>query len=92
MVNPNTMLSRASSKLLTSAKNRVTGGSRVNPSIGRGKNSRISRMVMSTNRDSEIYYNIDEGIDEESANTASHRCSMVKRYNLPTFFTPDKSH
>lgn len=50
-------------------------------------------MVMSTNRDSEIYYNIDDGsMDEEIGNSASHRCSMVKRYNMPTFFTPDKSH
>ena len=70
------------------------GGSRINPSMGRGKNSRISRMLAaSTNRDSDLLYNIDEGsMDEETANSASHRCSMVKRYNMPTFFTPDKSH
>ena len=39
-----------------------------------------------------MYYYVDEGsMEEESEVQASHRCSMVKRYNMPTFFTPDKS-
>ena len=29
-------------------------------------------------------------MDEETDFLSSHRCSMVKRYNMPTFFTPDK--
>lgn len=48
--------------------------------------------MVGTARDSELYYYVDEGsLDEESESNASHRCSMVKRYNMPTFFTPDKS-
>jgi hypothetical protein len=36
-------------------------------------------------------YNVDDGsMDEETDFLSSHRCSMVKRYNMPTFFTPDK--
>jgi hypothetical protein len=36
-------------------------------------------------------YNVDDGsMDEETDFQSSHRCSMVKRYNMPTFFTPDK--
>jgi hypothetical protein len=39
-----------------------------------------------------LNYNIEEGsIDEESDHLASHRCSMVKRYHMPTFFTPGKA-
>lgn len=96
IMNQNTMLQRASSRLLTSNRNRGTQGSKFNGSIlgkgGNGKVSRISKMVLSTNRESDINYYIDEGsLDEESTNSASHRCSMVKRYNMPTFFTPDKS-
>jgi len=35
--------------------------------------------------------NVDEAIFEEAnENIASHRCSQVKKYNMPTFFTPDK--
>ncbi len=30
-------------------------------------------------------------MDEETDFLSSHRCSMVKRYNMPTFFTPDKT-
>jgi len=39
-----------------------------------------------------MFYNVDEAsMDEDpEAAHASHRCSQVKRYNLPTFFTPDK--
>lgn len=46
---------------------------------------------MTGGRESEIYYYVDEGsMEEDSEVAASHRCSMVKRYNMPTFFTPDK--
>ncbi len=57
--------------------------------VGR-KVSRISKAQI-TGRDSEAMYNIDDGsVDEESDFLSSHRCSMVKRYNMPTFFSPDK--
>ena len=47
--------------------------------------------MVSVGRESELYYYMDEGsLDEESESFASHRCSMVKRYNLSTFFTPEK--
>ena len=68
------MLQRASSKLLSSNRHRVTQGSRFNPSVigkgGNGKASRISRnskmiLTSSLNRDSDIYYNIDD-CDEET--------------------------
>lgn len=37
-------------------------------------------------------YNIEDGsMDEETDFLQSHRCSMVKRYHMPTFFTPDKN-
>ena len=37
-------------------------------------------------------YNVDDGsVDEEADFLSSHRCSMVKRYYMPTFFTPDKT-
>ena len=43
-------------------------------------------------RDSELMCNIEDGsMDEETDFLSSHRCSMVKRYHMPTFFTPDKS-
>jgi hypothetical protein len=46
---------------------------------------------MTSGRDSELIYNIDDGnMDEETDFLSSHRCSMVKRYHMPTFFTPDK--
>lgn len=80
----NSMLARASSKLLTRTSrtgNRVTVSSRVRNTIFR--NSRISRATI-TGRDSELY-RIDD--DEEMS---THRCSQVKRYNIATFFTPDK--
>jgi hypothetical protein len=36
-------------------------------------------------------YNVDDGsMDEDTDFLSSHRCSMVKRYYMPTFFTPDK--
>src|SRR5438132_13014951 len=83
-----TMLARASSRVLTNShRNRSTISSRVNNQIRKG--SRISK---TTGRESELYYYVDEGsLDEDSVSQASHRCSMVKRYNIPTFFTPDKS-
>ena len=38
-----------------------------------------------------MYYVQEEAnLDEEFESMSSHRCSMVKRYNLPTFFTPGK--
>jgi len=38
-------------------------------------------------------YNIEDGsMDEETDFLSSHRCSMVKRYHMPTFFTPDKNN
>lgn len=41
-------------------------------------------------RESDLY-NIEDGsVDEETDFMSSHRCSMVKRYYMPTFFTPDK--
>lgn len=43
-------------------------------------------------RDSELLCNVEDGsLDEETDFLSSHRCSMVKRYHMPTFFTPDKS-
>jgi len=78
------MLARASSKLLTRTSrsgNGVTVSSRVRNTIFR--NSKISRATL-TGRESELY-RIDE---DEDLN--SHRCSQVKRYNIATFFTPDK--
>jgi len=80
----NSMLARASSKLLTRTSrtgNQVTVSARVRNTIFR--NSRISRATI-TGRDSELY-RIDD--DEEMS---THRCSQVKRYNIATFFTPDK--
>jgi hypothetical protein len=42
-------------------------------------------------RESELMYNVEDGsMDEENEFLTSHRASMVKRYNMPTFFTPDK--
>ena len=55
------------------------------------RGSRLSRVPMVGGRDSELYYFIDDGsMDEEPDFSASHRCSMVKRYHIPTFFTPEK--
>jgi hypothetical protein len=42
-------------------------------------------------RESDLYYYQDEGsLEEENENSVSHRFSMIRRYNMPTFFTPDK--
>lgn len=62
------------------------------------KGSRISKAnnnynyALSSGRDSEIMCNVDDAsIDEETDFANSHRFSIVKRYNIPTFFTPDKN-
>lgn len=56
------------------------------------KPSWLSKAPYTPGRDSELY-NIEDGsIDEETDFLSSHRCSMVKRYHMPTFFTPDKKN
>ena len=55
------------------------------------KQSRISKAPTTPGRESELYNVDDASMDEETDFMSSHRCSMVRRYNMPTFFTPDKS-
>jgi hypothetical protein len=48
--------------------------------------------MLTPGRDSELLYNLDDAsMDEETDFATSHRFSIVKRYNIPTFFTPDKA-
>jgi len=45
-------------------------------------------------RDSDANFSLDDGLDEETTlgvvGMSAHRCSMIKRYNIETFFTPGK--
>ena len=79
------MLLRASSLLRRSS---------INHRASRVSNLRnvMQNSIVSAGRDSCFDVNIDE--DGDGKNTVSnmtvHRCSMIKKYNIETFFTPAK--
>ena len=74
---------------MSSGRNRATLSAR---KTNLRKGSWLSKVPLSGGRESELYYFLDDAsMDEEPDFSSSHRCSMVRRYHLPTFFTPEKS-
>lgn len=95
------MLVRASNLLVNNSKQRISRIS--NLTKGRKRESNVFKEVNGLakqssilSRDSEANLEVDE--DETGVNSligigrSVHRCSMIKKYNIDTFFTPAKHH
>ena len=95
------MLVRASNLLVNNSKQRISRISNLTKGRKRESNvfneiNAIAKQSSILSRDSEANLEVDE--DETGVNSllgigrSVHRCSMIKKYNIDTFFTPAKQH
>ena len=88
------MLVRASSLLVNNSQKRISCLSKGRKSNVFKEVETIAKQASMISRDSDANLSVDEedGVINNLIGRSVHRCSMIKKYNIETFFTPAKHH